>query len=57
MVPTVATMCTSCIIKDEAMWVTDMDTMTTLVGWVTLSGPEQKALTQGPITEDITDLV
>ena len=34
-----------------------MDTMTTLVGWVTLSGPEQKASTQGPIIEDVTDLM
>ena len=55
--PTVATMSTSCIIKDEAMGVTYMNTMTTLVGWVTLSGPKQKASTQGPIIEDITYLV
>ena len=37
--PTVATMNTSCIIKDEAMGVTYMDTVTTSMGWVTLSGP------------------
>ena len=54
---TVAAMSNSCIIKDEATGVTYMDTVTTLVGQVTLSGPEQKASTQGPIIEDITDLV
>ena len=55
--PTVATMSTSCIVKDKAMGVTYMDTVTTSVGWVTLSGPEQKASTQGPIIEDVMDLV
>ena len=34
-----------------------MDTMTTSVGWMALSGPEQEASTQGPIIEDITDLM
>ena len=57
LVPTMATMSASCIIKDEAMGVTYMDTMTTSVGWVVLSGPKQEALTQGPIIEDITDLM
>ena len=55
--PTMATMSASCIIKDEAMGVTYMDTVTTSVGRVALSGPEQEALTQGPIIEDITDLM
>ena len=55
--PTVASMSASCIVKHGAMGVTYMDTVTTLVGRVTLSGPEQRALTQGPIIEDITDLV
>ena len=32
MEPTMATMSASCIVKDEAMWVTYMDTMTTSVG-------------------------
>ena len=57
LVPTVATMSASCIVKDEAMGVTYMDTVTTSVGWVAISGPEQEASTQGPIIEDITDLV
>ena len=55
--PTMATMSASCIAKDEAMGVTYMDTMTTSVGQVALSGPKQEALTQGPIIEDITDLM
>ena len=54
--PTVGTMSVSCIIKDEEMGVTYMDTMTTSVGQVTPSGPKQGTPTMGPITEDITDL-
>ena len=54
--PAVATMSTSCIVKDEVMGVTYMDTVTTSVGWVTLSGPEQEALVQRPIIEDVMDL-
>ena len=55
--PTVATMSTSCIVKDEVMGVTYMDTVTTSVGWMAISGPKQEASTQGPIIEDMTDLV
>ena len=55
--PTVETMSASCIVKDEVMGVTYMDTITTSVGWVAISGPKQEALTQGPIIEDITDLM
>ena len=39
--PAVVTMSSSHIVKDEVMGVTYMDTMTTSVGWVTLSGPGQ----------------
>ena len=55
--PTVATMSISCIMKDEAKGVTYMGTVTTSVEQVTLSGPEQKASTQGTIIEDFMDLV
>ena len=55
--PAMATMSTSCIVKDEVMGATYMDTMTNLVGQVTLSGPGQEALTKGPTIQDITDLV
>ena len=54
--PTVATMSASCIVKDEAMGVTYMDTVTTSVGQVAISGRKQEASTHRPIIEDITDL-
>ena len=52
--PAMATMSTSCIVKDEVMGVTYIDTMTTSVGQVT---PRQEALVQGPIIEDVMDLM
>ena len=55
--PALATMGTSHLVKDEVMGVTYMDTVTTLVGQVTLSGPRQEALAKGPTIHDITDLV
>ena len=55
--PAVATMSTSCIVRDEVTGATYMDTMTTLVGQVTLSGPEQEASAQGPTIQDVTDLI
>ena len=50
-------MSTSHIVKDNVTGVTYMDTVTTSVGWVTLSGPRQEAFVQGPIIEDVTDLM
>ena len=55
--PAIVTMCASCIVKDEVTGVTYMDTVTTSVGQVILSGPGQEALAQGPTIQDITDLV
>ena len=55
--PAMATMNTSCIVKDEVMGVTYMDTMTTLVWQVTLSGPRQEAFVQGPTIQDVMDLM
>ena len=55
--PGVATMCTSCIFRDEVTGSTYLDTVTTLVGRVTLSGPEQDNLAQGPMIEDVKDLI
>ena len=55
--PGVATMSTSCIVKDEVRGVTYMDTVTTLVGRVALSGPEQETSAQGPKIQYITDLI
>ena len=54
--PAIATMSASHIVKDEVTGVTYMDTVTTLVGWVTLSGPRQETSTEGPTIQDITDL-
>ena len=34
-----------------------MDTMTTSVGQVTLSGPRQEASVKGPTIQDVMDLV
>ena len=56
MEPTVGTMSASCIVKDKATGVTYMDTMTTSMGQVALSGPIQGTPDKGPIIEDITDL-
>ena len=50
-------MSTSYIVKDEVTEVTYMDTVTTLVGRVALSCPEQETLAQGPKIQDITDLI
>ena len=55
--PAVATMSTSHIMRGEVTGATYMDTMTTSVGLVTLSGPRQEALAQGPTTQDIMDLI
>ena len=55
--PTVVTMSTSHVVKDEVMGVMYMDTMTTWVGRVTLSGPKQEASTQGPTIQDIMGLI
>ena len=54
--PTMVTMSASCIVKDEATGVTYMDTVTTSVGQVALSGPKLGTPTKGPIIEDIMDL-
>ena len=51
--PGVATM----IVKDEVTGVTYMDMVTTSVGKVALSGPEQETSVQGPKIQDITDLI
>ena len=55
--PAVATISTSHIVNDEVTGVTYMDTVTTLVGWLTLDGPRQEAWAQGPAIQDVTDLI
>ena len=56
-VPAVATISTSHIVRHEVTGVTYMDTVTTSVGRVTLSGPKQETSAQGPMIQDVTDLV
>ena len=55
--PGVATMSASCIIRDEVTGATYLDTVTTLIGRVTLSGLKSEIPAQGPKIEDVTDLV
>ena len=55
--PAIATMSASHIVKDEVTGVTYMDTVTTSVGWVTLSGPKQETSAQGPPIQDVMDLI
>ena len=55
--PGMMTMSMSCIMKDEVTGVTYMDSVTTLVERVALSGPEQETSAQGPKIEDVTDLI
>ena len=55
--PGAATMCTSCIVRDEVTEATYLDTVTTSVGRVALSGPEEETPAQGPTIEDVMDLI
>ena len=55
--PRMVTLNTSHIMRDEATGITYMDTVTTSIGRVALSGPEQETPSQGPTIEDVTDLV
>ena len=55
--PGVVTMSASHIIRDEVTGATYLDTVTTSVGRVTLSGPESEIPAQGPKIEDVMDLV
>ena len=55
--PGVATMSASHVIRDEVTRATYLDMVTTLVGIVTLSGPESEISAQGPKIEDVKDLV
>ena len=53
--PGIANMSSSCIIKHELMGVTYMDTVTTSIGRVTISGPGLEAFPTAPTIEDIMD--
>ena len=47
-------MSTSHIIRDKATGITYMDTVTTSIGRVALSGPDSEASSTGPTIEDVT---
>ena len=53
--PWISSVSSSCIVKDEITGITYVDTITTSVGRVALSGPNPEAFPTGPMTEDITD--
>ena len=53
--PGISSMSMSRIVKDEIMGITYMDTVTTSIGRVTISGPGLEASPTGPTIEDITD--
>ena len=55
--PGMATMSTSCVVLDEATGATYLDTVTTSVGRVALSVPEDRIAMPGSEIEDITDLI
>ena len=53
--PGISTMSISHLVRDEATGITHMDTVTTSVGRVALSGPDLEASSKGPTIEDVTD--
>ena len=55
--PGISSVSSSHIVKDEITGITYMDTITTSIGRVTLSGPDPEACSTGPTIEDITDWV
>ena len=52
--PRIPMVSTSHIVRDEATGVTYMDTVTTSIGRVALSGPDLGASFSGPMIEDVT---
>ena len=53
--PGISTMSTSHIVRDETTGITYMDTVTTSIGRVALSGPDLEASSLGPTIEDVTN--
>ena len=52
--PGISSVSTSCIVRDEVTGAMYMDTITTSIGRVTLSGPDPEASSTGPTIEDVT---
>ena len=53
--PGISSVSSSHIVKDKIMGITYMDTVTTSIGRVTISGRGLEAFPMGPTIEDITD--
>ena len=53
--PGISSVSSSLIVKDEIMGITYMDTVTTSIGRVTISGLDLEAFPTGPTIEDIMD--
>ena len=53
--PGISSVSSSCVVKDELTGITYMDTITTSIARVTISGPGLEAFPTGPTIEDITD--
>ena len=52
--PRISMVSISCIMRDEATGITYMDTVTTSIGRVALSGPDSEASSSGPTVKDVT---
>ena len=55
--PGISSMSASCIVGDKVTDVTYLDTITTSIGRVALSGPDLEASSTGPMIEDVTNRV
>ena len=53
--PGISSVSTSCIVRDEVTGITYVDTITTSVGRVALSGPDLETSSTGPTIEDVTN--
>ena len=54
-IPGISSVSSSQIVRDEITGITCMDTITTSIWRVTISGPDTRAFPTGPMIEDITD--
>ena len=55
MTPGISSISSSCVVKDDATGLTYVDTVTTSIGRIILSGPDPNATPMGPTIEDITN--
>ena len=51
----ISSVSSSCVVKDDATGLTYVDTVTTSIGRIILSGPDPNASSTGPTIEDIMD--